>query len=189
MLRFFINFILLAVAFSLAFFWMRPEWRQISSLRSETKSYQETLSNLQTLQKLRDRFLRDYNSISENDRDKLAKMLPSSIDEGEIMVMIENLVKSNGLFLKTISFESRGRPSAGTVIGEQKKPYNSSLVAIEFAGSYESLKNFLKNLEENLLITDVETLSFQSAGDKKSEETLIYIFKITTRIHWQVEQL
>lgn len=183
MFKFFINFILLATAFSLALFWIRPEWRQISSLRSEIKSYRETLSNLETLQKLRDRFLQDYNSVSENDKDKFAKILPSSIEEGEIMVMVENLVKSNGLFLKTISFESRA--AAGTVIGEQKKPYNSFLVAIEFAGSYEGLKNFLKNLEENLLITNIETLSFQSAGDKKLEETPVYTFKITTRVYWQ----
>ena len=104
MFKFFTNFILLSAAFALAFFWIRPEWKQISSLRAETKSYQETLDNLQTIQKLRDKLIEDYNSVSDEDKERLSKLLPYILNKEDVLVMIESLIKSNGLFLKTISF-------------------------------------------------------------------------------------
>src|SRR3989338_5929713 len=157
-MRFFINFVLLISAVLLGLFWLKPEWKQIDSLRKESASYRETLDNLQKIQELRDKFLEDYNSVDEAGKQRLAKMLPSSVDEGEIMVMLEDLFKSNGLFLKTIAFERKSK-QAGAVLGQQKGPYQPSVLTTEFSGSYEAFKNFLKDLEKSLLIFDVDEIT------------------------------
>ena len=183
MFRFFVNFILLGAAFALAFFWIRPEWRDAASLRTEAKSFQETLDNLQKIQGIRDKLLQDYNSVDPDERQRLAKILPFSVNEGEIMVMFEDLIRSNGLFLKTISFEGESRSA---VLGEQKEPFNSSLIKIEFTGSYEAFKNFLKNLEESLLIADVENISFGAGDEIKGQQgAVVYIFNIAVKTYWQ----
>lgn len=187
-MRFFINFILLAAAIAMGFIWIRPEWLEISSLRKETLSYQETLNNLQAIQNLRDKFLNDYNSVSEADKQKLIKMLPSSVNEGEILVMLEDLIKSNGLSLKTVNFEKKSKSQTAIVLAEQKKPYQPSVLAMEFFGSYEAFKNFLKNLEKSLLVFEINEISFgvgQKTKEGKETGEPVFQFRIIAKTYWQ----
>ena len=55
---------------------------------------------------------------------------------------------------------------------------------MDFAGSYSAFKNFLKDLEQNLLITDADNISFSSNREQK-EEIAIYNFKITVKMYWE----
>lgn len=184
MFKIFLNIIFLLTAGISFFVWISPEWNDISVLRENIKSYGDTLKKIESIQELRDKILKDYNSVEEGDRERLMKTLPKFLDEGAIMLIVDDLIKKNNLSLKSISFVEKRTSNSSFLIGTKNETYETENFTVEFGGSYEDFKKFLVNLEENLLPFDIKEISFSSDLGNKAKENR-YFFKVVVETYWQ----
>ncbi len=96
-----------------------------------------------------------YNNLSDEEKNKLEQILPLKKDFPNLFVHFENLVQQNGFQLGGIDFKEEN-------FTERIKALNINLGLK--GGNYQLLKSFLKNLEEDIKMIDVGSVSFTKEG-------------------------
>lgn len=170
----FITLILLLGAVLIGVFYLRPQWQRFQGLRESSEHLEELSTEFDTLIKNRDSLVDLINVVSKKDLERIDKALPKGSQAGEVLVVLENLVGKHGLTLQSIGLQSVNEPASETKILSQTsvRPVDAIRefpVDLNIKGPYESFKNFLAEIEKNLRITDVTSLSFgaPSGADDK----------------------
>ena len=130
-----------------------------------------------------------YQSISENDKNKISIMLPTSKDSSIIIAEIESIIIKNSAILNSIKVETQAtgaRSNYRAQTSEDKislagifsnPPQEIGIIKIEIKLSsvdYQILKNIIKTFENNLRLFDISKVSFNVG---KSEAVLnIYTY-------------
>ena len=205
MTRFFIPIILIGT--SIAFFFMitNPMYDNTSvdnpgilQLKSQIASYNEALDTSKELAKIRDQLTAQYNAIDPNNLIKLEKLLPDNINSIRLILEIEQIASPYGMVLTNIKYDSPSSTSAktadtSTVVVQggdaaQASSKDYGVFDLEFftTGTYNNFINFTKDLESNLRIIDIDSVSISPNTDisvvnkKNSSDTYNYDFKIKT---------
>ncbi len=165
MLRFFLIILFLITAIVIFFTQTRPYYNDIKTLMAERDEYQVALADSRELQTLRDQLLSQYNAIPQSDFDRLGKLLPSSIDSGNIIVMLEDRARKNGILLKKIDVkESKESTSdSTTALGALPPLYGTVELSFAISGPYVSVLSFFGDLEKNLRLIDIKSIGFSSS--------------------------
>lgn len=165
---------------------IRPAWGDLQRLGTEIPEAQQARDlkqqDYENLQKAEGFFKENPQTVEEvNTAVPVAPEIPS------ILVMLESLAKQNGVFLTSFSPQQVGTAGQGAgassggsssggksgsggsgqggVAGQANPAGTSSIeVTANFRGPYQSLMNFLYNLERNLRITDVKSLTVTSSA-------------------------
>lgn len=170
-----------------------PLYMDVKQLRTDVDTYNKALNNSTELQKTRDSLVSVYKSIKQEDKDRLAHLLPSTIGNIELILEIEKLANLHGMPIGDIKFETKGleAPGAtgGAVVSNSPTDYLSyGIFPMEFTieGKYDTFISFLKDLERNLRIVDVKSISFTvpekstSLLDTKNSDIYSYALKVKT---------
>lgn len=178
-MRVIISFLFLATAVVLFFVKTQPYLNDIKTLQLEKQEYGDALASSRELQTLRDKLLSQYNAISQDDRDRLNKLLPLQIDSSNLIVMFEEIVKAHGLLLKKVDVKESKQQSANSsvVLGAVSSPYKTINLTISVSGPYASILALFSDLDKSLRLVDVENISFSAAT------TDTYEFSITARTY------
>ena len=172
----------------MGWFYLRPEWKYFQELRSSNERLEQLSAEFDELIKNRDTLVDLINSVSKNDLDRIDKALPKGSQAGEILVMLENLVGKNDLSLQSIGLSAGAEQFSKTAVGPklgsvsplapqiQPESIKDFPVDLSVAGSYESLKKFLAEIESNLRVTDAASLSF--GGMNKPEEKVNFSLRV-----------
>lgn len=168
-MRYLISLLFLGIAGFMFFTFADPLYRDMSVLEEERSSLSSALENLRELAQLRDGLLIEYNSIAKNDRERLAKILPTEIAFDQLMLEINHLASLNGLILKNIDMAVGTQSVPGRVRAvEPSAPVGglqSPSVNFDVSGTYQGFRLFLEGLESHIRITDIEKISFNGAED------------------------
>lgn len=174
-------FIILLLIVGSYYFILQPKYREVSiGGRYNLSSLQQDLENrneyLKQLQELND----SYNSISASQINRLEQALPKENDVPGLLVQLEALAVSEGVFLRGVNFSDVPQETLGTrgtsraarsraaandqnqsdpLSLVQKVTVNLDLVSAGI-GNYEQMKSFLTAIENNLRIFDVDSVSF-----------------------------
>ncbi len=177
-MRIITSFLFLATAVTLFFVKTQPYLNDIKTLQLEKQEFGDALANSRELQILRDKLLSQYNAISQDDRDRLNKLLPLQIDSSNLIVMFEEIVKTHGLLLKKVDIKESKQPAGSqTVLGEVSSPYKTINLTLSVSGPYASVLALFSDLDKSLRLVDVENISFSAAA------TDTYEFSITARTY------
>ncbi len=179
MMRIITSFLFLATAVTLFFIKTQPNLNDIKTLQLEKQEFGDALASSRELQTLRDKLLSQYNAISQDDRDRLNKLLLLQIDSSNLIVMFEEIVKTNGLLLKKVDVKESKQQSANSsvVLGEASLPYKTINLSLLVSGPYASILALFSDLDKSLRLVDVENISFSAAT------TDTYEFSITARMY------
>jgi Tfp pilus assembly protein PilO len=110
----------------------------------------------------------EWESISEQDKQKLDYFLPTGKDIPGLVAMLDTMAKQSGFVATKISLSYSEEPL------EDMPEVFPVLVSMSVeGGSYSGLKQFIDKIENNLRILDIGSLSFQSAKS-------IYVLNIYT---------
>ncbi len=184
------NFIVLLMALLILasgyFFILKPKFEAIKKDIKEVNAAKEEEKRSRSLELSRlNAYIRDYNSISTADKEKIYKLLPRFIQPEELMAEIEQLIIRRGLILTSIQIGGLNRDSS-IKKNRAKKPASklkneSQVKSVEIKVSilgidYEGLKGLLRALENNLRLMDVTNLSF-SPGGESAEMTIVVYYK------------
>lgn len=147
-------------------------------LKSKRNIYEKNLSNLNELQTIRENTLSQYNSINQENLNRMDKMLPSQVNSIEAILEVEKIAKSTGMSLKTIdAMNPDGENPSGNLKKEGEK-INSIPINMKLSGSYSSFVAFLGSLEKSLRLIDVEKINFASGSVD------LYEYNIAAKIYW-----
>lgn len=196
MYRYIIPTILIGISVAGFMTYINPLLGDISTLRSEISSYNEALDNAKALENERDKLTKKYNSISLDDIARLEKLMPDSIDNIRLILEIEKIASPYGMTLKDVKYDAKNKTDTALqevggseivdkTIKQDSKEYGTWDLGFSVKGSYPNFLSFIKDLENNLRIVDISSVSFSSvstlAPDKmQSSDTYQYNFNIKT---------
>ncbi len=168
-----------------------PMVQKTLNLKKEIKYQQEQLNQkidfINTVEKLMDKY--------ENNQDILKKLdliLPNNKDIPNLLVQIEALANGSGVVLNdlaiTVSDEKTGSKAQEVRTGEtaqEKTPTDYKVVGIslKLTAGYESFKNFLKAVENNLRLVDISSIGFTS---QSSEKDNVFDFDVSLKTYYQI---
>jgi len=196
MIRFLMPLILIGVAVSGFFVFTSPLYNEVSALKSEVASYDEALKNSKALENERDKLVAKFNLINPEDLAKLQKLLPDNIDNIRLILEIEKIASPYGMALKDVKYstiDKDTKPNTSvTVPGiqgggeapESKKDYGVWNLEFSVSGKYADFINFNRDLESNLRIVDIDSVTFSSDGDAKSNPLQVYKYNFKIKTYW-----
>lgn len=119
----------------------------------------------------------------------VALALPPSKDESDVIHQLNTLGTVNHLSIQSMVAVSQTREPPASVARATStidlvKPQSTVGVQVRLAGSYEDFKTFLKNIETNVRIFDVKTISIDPLG-KPNQDT--YSFDLTVATYYQAQ--
>lgn len=153
---------------------------EIKVLRKQVSSYNETINTAKKVRSSIDKTLGEYNAISQDNVDRINKIIPSGADSMKLVVQIDDMMRKNGLILTSI--DSKDAIDKKSVQGAAK---NGGLTAepvylsIKAQGSYESFHSFIRKLEKSLRLIDVNSVKINPSGQND------YFFSIEAVSYWR----
>lgn len=162
---------LIAIAMLSGYVFIKPKLDGYKEIRALTET---TLVDAQNEKRYLDALSRSVAAAQTISPDVLRKVdtaLPRSIEIPEILVELDRLAADNGVKIKAVTLDAAARKPAGgaaTTEGIQTVGMN---ISVEAKG-YESVKDFLRVLETNLRIFDVQALNVASFDEESSAFTL-----------------
>ena len=147
-------------------------------LTQERAELSAALDSAQKIQVVREALQERYNAFKPTDLNRLAKMLPSHVDNVRLVIDISNMATAYGMVLKNIQIQQTvGTAKNGTGVIKNDGPEHLDF-RFGVSGSYEALKLFLADLGKSLRIVDITDLTF-SAKDAD-----VYDFTVGLRTYW-----
>lgn len=174
--------ILFAIGFTVFFLGVVPLWTVISDNLPLVNNTEQLVTDLQNLQQKKDELVKIYNSVPQENINKLEAVIPgvsSSLDIPALYVFFETVSRENGFRLDSINVGSKdvgikGSATAKPKITSTRSGLQEISVVIDGAGSYESIKSFMRAIESNLRLVEVVSFSLSPRG---SEFSLSIAFK------------
>ncbi len=200
-MKFIFSISLIIISGALFFTIVNPLRADVSSLRTDVAAYNLALSNSTDLQKTRDSLVDTYKNIKPEDRERLEHFLPNTVNNIKFVLEIERIANIHSMPVENIRFDPQkvqgttsGAAPGGTTIIAPSDPSSSSksygVFPVEFTtkGDYDTFVLLLKDLEHNLRLVDVKSVSFiVPLVDAKNTGTVdpnIYTYNIKVETYW-----
>ncbi|OGZ42633.1 MAG: hypothetical protein A3C80_04460 [Candidatus Ryanbacteria bacterium RIFCSPHIGHO2_02_FULL_45_43] len=164
-----LGLIFIAAAIGLIFGVALPEWDTIQALREKAKGREEVLNQIEAVRDLQDELVARYNSISDDDLERMRLMIPEGDEREYMLLTMRRLTKEHDLLLSSIGFTVQA--GRGTSPGVLTTRFIAS-------GSYNDLRALLDDLARSLRLVDVQSINF-SGG-----ETNQFNFNITAQSYF-----
>lgn len=188
-MNFIVPIILLISSVAIFFGYVDPNYRggvnqsggpyteaDIVFLKSEVAKYKAIIDSSSEIVSNRDELIAKKNTISEADKTRLEKLLPSNIDNIRLIMEISNIAEKRGLVAKNISVGDSNKTS--DTIGPSNSSYGTLSLRFTVNSSYNNFLNLLSDLENNLRLLDITDISF-SANDSG-----FYDYNVTLNTYW-----
>lgn len=180
MFKILISLFLVAGAIVIFFTESKNYFPEIKSLRKQIFSYNETVNTAKKVRNSIDKTLREYNAISQDNVDRINKMVPSGSESMKLVVQIDDMMRKSGLSLASIdSKDTIDKNSTSGVQKNGKKTAQSLFLSMKAQGSYESFYSFIKKLEKSLRLIDVNSVKISPVGQDD------YLFSIEAVSYWR----
>ena len=175
--RFLIPLVLILAAGALYVFQTSSYVDEIRSLQAVKQERQALRDNADQIRARRDIINeQQVGQISLEEREKLNRLLPDAIDNVRLIIDIENIARRYGMVPQVRSFSDTGG-SEGVVV-TNTKPYNTVTVAFSVSGSYDTLKRFVRDLEQSLRLVDIQNIKFSA------EDNDFYSYEFQIKTYW-----
>jgi hypothetical protein len=143
---------------------INPFYKDVSLLKSDIVVYNAALDNSTDLQKKEDELIKSYNSIREVDKNRLNSLLPNEVNNIQFILEIERIANIHNMPIKDIKFDQvKAAPGASIVtsgVPTDSRPFGVFPIQFTTEGNYSDFTLFLKDLETNLRLADLRSVSF-----------------------------
>lgn len=155
------------------FFYMKPAWQEFQTIRGETEALRQTSIELDQLLENHDKIVQTINSISKEDIRRIDQAFPTGPKSGDFLVLLETLSLKRNLNLKRVDLaslselkDSKAQPRPGGLTLPTAAPgtIKEFPITLSIGGSYDALKGFLADLEKNVRLIDIQSISFAAPG-------------------------
>lgn len=174
---------IIVIVISLAAFVLvvKPEYAKNKELVVKGEELNQVLKNARKLQLIRDTLLSKQKDLSKSDLARLEKLIPESVDNVKLIIEFQKIAERYGLKITTATAakdeggEDQGLNQSFDI---STRDYGTVTLNFNVTGRYEEFLSFLTDIEDNLRITDLRTLSI-SGGDSG-----FYEFSLSIETYW-----
>ena len=182
MSRLTVSVILILIGIGAYFFFFTDQWNALQEVRLDTQAANDALTQLTEISAKADNLREVYNSVKQENKDKLAKMVPVGPDTTSLVTDFDQLAVRNGLFMKSIDFGGVGSGKATPQTGmapDLKIGAYTLPISLEVSGSYDAFRRYLADLELNQRIIDISSLNFGATANG------VYSFSVHAEGYYQ----
>lgn len=167
---------LLVISFVVSMFYTSPLLTRISALGDEQASLTNFLTESRNLETTLAEKEDLYKEFTDDERIKINKILPESIDNVQLIIDIDNIASKYSMKVRNIDLkmESPGADSSNNA-------YGTATLRFAVSATYNNFQSFLADLEDSLRIVDISAVSFTS-GDRDTNE-----YNIELKTYWLKE--
>lgn len=187
--KLFAPLLFLALAASVSYWFTLPRWntatgatdfaeKSVSELKADETVYGDAFSKMREIELARTGLAEKYNAVSDENRARLGKIAPDAVDSVRLVLDIENVARTHGLKLRSVS-AGAVEPTSPSIArrGGEDTPYRPILFSFSAVGPYEKFVPFLADLEASIRLADVAGVDFES---KDSSD---YVYGISLRTY------
>ncbi len=167
-------FLLIASA-GLFFGYVDGQFSAYKTKSAELAQYEDALDKAAKLDYKKEELRTAANAISEADRTRLSKMLPSTVDSVRLIIELDGIAARYGLSLKNVVINKTDNKQ---VLGTSN-PFGVLSMSFDVNAGYSTFLNFLRDLERNQRIADIESLSV-----KTDDKTNLYTYSVSLKTYW-----
>ena len=171
-----IVFLLLSIGIFYTF--TSGQYEEVKRLHALANEYQEILRNISGVAELRDNLSVAYQALPAEEVDRLTKALPDYNDTVRLALDLDGIAGRHGISLKSINAIAGPDANAGGLVLPDGNVYDKVNITLSFVAKYPDFVSFLSDLELNLRLMDVRSISF-NAGD-----TGLYEYIVTLDTYW-----
>ena len=180
----------LLISMALIFIFANPLWDSVKVLRIETNNKNQDISNTEQLLIKIEKLESEYQEIAEENIQDITLALPKEKDLPYLINQFEILSLNNGLLFESLKFGEEIERDKENI--DQSKeiisPFSYLPVQIVLSGSYEGLKSYLNNIEDNIRLMDVVRINFENnqiSEDINLSGSSIFKFTLELIIYYQ----
>lgn len=172
----------MALCISSYFFYTKPTLEVISLKKAKLDEYNTVLNKVKEIKVKREDLEAKYQNISEDDLNKLDKMIPAQFVSEYFINDLNALSSRYGMKITemTITVPNNGE---GSIDDSQAATEKLKVITAKFtiSGRFDQLVSFLKDLETSLRIVDVIGLSIGGKdSSSKDSQILNYSLEVKT---------
>jgi len=184
--------ILIVLAIGIYFTFTKAKLAEVKEVQAVNSEYLTAIKNADKLIVVRDKVLEDYNNLSAEDRERMQKMLPSTVDNIRLIIDLNSVALRHGFSLRNIkataSSANNNRVPASSSRGVSDGAIPTPVldtVAVSFSvtAPYQRFIDLLRDLEANLRIMDITHLTLST-----SETAGTYDFGVELNTYWLRQQ-
>lgn len=179
MLKFITPIILIVISGGLFFSYIDPAYKETGVLQEKQSEYDNALTKSKELREIRSSLLGRYNTFSEDDVDRLKKLIPDSIDNVRLIMEINQMAVKNGGMIRSVDVVSDVSDSDKKGdLGPNLSGYESIGINFTVEAKYDDFINFIKDLGNSLRIVDIKDYSLSiGQGD-------VYKHTMSIKTYW-----
>ena len=172
--------ILIVLAIGIYFTFTSGKIAELKTIQALNGEYQTAIDNSVHLIKVRDEVLTAYNTLSNEDKERLNKIVPDNVDNVRLIIDVkDDIAARHGLFLKNIKTSSPAlQPQAGSAKNNPMAKYGVVTLSFSVTSPYDRFVAFLKDLEASLRIMDVSKLTIAT------NDSGTYDFSVELKTYW-----
>jgi Tfp pilus assembly protein PilO len=180
--------ILIVLAVGIYFTFTRVKIDELQSIRQVNAQYEQALKNSEKLVKVRDSVRDNYNKISQDDQERLEKILPDNVDNVRLIIDVSGVAARHGIVMKNVKTttpKDASEPVVDSGIGQDMSgqtqtqgSYSTVTLSFDVSSNYQNFLNFLKDIEASLRIIEVSKITI------KSTETGVYDYNVEIKTFW-----
>ena len=148
---------LFVIALTIVWFYVYPAFTMVSEKQDRVSEYDEAIAEAQTANQLLDDLRQEIQSVDPTDQEALETYLPDSIDPIVVQRDLLAFVQRRDLELDDLTQAGEPEPI------EEENRYRSEF-SVTVSGTYEEIKNFLADIENNNYPLHVEQVQLESVG-------------------------
>ncbi len=174
--------IFIAVAIGIFFVVIDPQYKEVQELLEEKKANDALIVRANELRRQRQDLTNRYNSISGEQRDRLNRLLPETVDNVRLILDIDNIARRSGILLRGISVSgdiNQSEEAVSRVIDRTGRNYGTIQLSFSFSANYSTMKRFMREMENSLRMVDIKEFSVTAP-----EEGDIYSYSLTLDTYW-----
>lgn len=165
-----------------------PAYNQFKEEEIKRQEKEEQIKLLNQYKNKFENLVSRYESLGSN-LEAINSALPITSEPASILASLDAMAKKNGLTIDSLTFKNI-EPSSKSASSETStlvnSPYTLEITSNLF-GSYDSFKNFIKDLETEIRLMDINALKFKpiaSTGKVKTPANF-FQFELTIDTYYQ----
>lgn len=167
-----VGMIILSVGILLLY--IRPDFAEIGVIQNAIVEYRTELEKVNSTNERLDFLVSKVNAISSTDSKALLTYIPDKIDDVAVSRDIFIISEEAGVYLETIAYDGVKKSITSDATYNESKPIPHSFM-VGVSGTYEDVKTFFSNLEQNNYPLEIYSLEMSSTetGLIKAEVNII----------------
>ncbi|PLX21762.1 hypothetical protein C0584_01515 [Candidatus Parcubacteria bacterium] len=182
LLAIFLLLIILLISFQLI---IKPKYDKMKNTSVEIeKRKTEEIDKLETYLAQLKSFNKSYNEVSDNDKERMSRIIPGNGDYEDLMAEFENIVNKRNLILRSVEIKKTGAAASNKRVkvasneeGATSLPegIKEIILSLSIEGAdYDTFKRLMEDFEKNLRITDVKKIDFIDKGRVSLDVSVYY---------------